>query len=551
MGSLVAAVPRTGEKPPVARAGVVPCRRTYGGSPRVGRTFRWRGLAMLSTLLLGAAAFGASGAQAQGWRPGPPLRSARWAHAVVELPSGRLLAAGGVPDAGPSGFQIHSDRAETLDLSWAAWTEVAPMPAEHRWQQQALRLSSGGVMLVGEHPAGSRTESHVFDERDGRWSASANSPQRRRFAAELVALDTDRVLYLAGYDGASDGEAFASAEIYRISTNRWEATGSLAEARFGLRAVLLTAGPLAGKVLACGGVVYDGRAPGGLATRASCEVYDPATGDWSVGPAMATSRSFFTLTTLADGRLLAVGGRQSAAPDLATSEIFDPQALTWRPTGAMPLGRARHVATLLPSGRVLVVGGATVDGGDPTAATAFYDPAVGSWAMGPAMLAARSDHGAHLGSDGRLIVVGGRGLDGMAMAETEVLDLGPDGDGPAVATATVAPTVTDMPTPTATDIPTTVPTLTSTVVPTVVVPIASPTAAGVAKVCPQLRGRVPEPVIAAAMADPARVMGYRLAVDPGKPVSTANPERTWLSLHSYGKAYERLSNGVEFKGGCP
>ncbi|MBK7780370.1 MAG: hypothetical protein IPJ58_06195 [Ardenticatenia bacterium] len=512
---------------------------------------RLPGLAMLSILLLFAVGFATPVVQAQGWRPGPSLRFARWAHAVIELPSGRLLAAGGVPDAGPSGFQIHSDRAETLDLSWVAWTEVAPMPAEHRWQQQALRLSSGGVMLVGEHPAGSRTESHVFDERDGRWSASANSPQRRRFAAELVALDADRVLYLAGYDGASDGEAFASAEIYRISTNRWEATGSLAEARFGLRAVLLTAGPLAGRVLACGGVVYDGRAPGGLATRASCEVYDPTSGVWSAGPAMGAARSFFTLTTLADGRLLAVGGRRSAAPNLASGEVFDPQALTWRPTGAMTSGRSRHTATLLPSGRVLVTGGATVDRGDPTAATTLYDPAVGSWAMGPAMSAERSDHGAQLGSDGRLIVVGGRGLDGMAMAETEVLDLGPDGDGPAVATATVAPTVTDMPTPTATDIPTTVPTLTSTVVPTVVVPIASPTAAGVAKVCPQLRGKVPEWVIAAALADPARVMGYRLAVDPGKPVSTANPERTWLSLHSYGKAYERLSNGVEFKGGCP
>jgi hypothetical protein len=536
------AAPRSGEKPPAVSAEDVRCRPQSGGLPSVDSVLRPHGVVMLSVLLLLClVVFATPAARAQGWRPGPPLRAARWAHALVELPSGRLLAAGGVPDSSRSGFQIHTDRAETLDLSWTTWTEVAPMPAEHRWQQQALRLSSGGVMLVGEHPAVSRTESHVFNERDGRWSASANSPLRRRFAAELVALDTDRVLYLAGYNGASDGESFASAEIYRISTNRWEDTGSLAEARFGLRAALLTAGPLAGRVLACGGVVYDGRAPGGLATRASCEVYDPTSGVWSAGPAMDSARSFFTLTKLADGRLLAVGGRQSAAPNLASGELFDPQALTWRPTGAMTSGRSRHTATLLPSGRVLVTGGATVDRGDPTAATTLYDPAVGSWAMGPAMLAARSDHGMHLGRDGRVIVVGGRGEDGEAMAATEILDLGPDGDGPAVATATEMATATQTAITTA-EVPTAGPPAG---------PTAGPTPVGVAKVCPQLRGKVPEPVIAAAMADPARVMGYGLRVDPGKPLSATNPERTWLSLHSYGKAYERLSNGVAFKGGCP
>jgi hypothetical protein len=351
-----------------------------------------------------------------------------------------------------------------------------------------------------------------------------------------------------GYDGAFGGEAYASAEIYRISTNRWQATGSMAEARFGLRAARLTTGPLAGKVLACGGVVYE---PNGLATRASCEVYDPERGLWSDGPTMAEGRSFFTLTKLADGRLLAVGGRRSASPNLATSEIFDPLTSTWSPSGAMALGRARHSADRLPSGRVLIAGGATVDGGDPTAATAYFNPVSGSWSTGPSMSVERSDHGSFLGSDGRVIVMGGRGWNGQAMAATEILDLGPDGDGPVVATATEAPTATDMPTPTATDIPTTVPTLTSTVVPTIAVPMASPTAAAVAKVCPQLRRKVPESVIAAALADPALVMGYRLAVDPGKPVSATNPERTWLSFHCYGKAFDRLTNGVEWKGGCP
>lgn len=438
----------------------------------------------------------------------------------ARLPSGRLLAAGGVPApaGGPVGPPIHSNRAELLDTAWTNWTEIAPMPAEHRWQQQALRLASGKVMVVGEHPDTSRGEAHFFDEVSGRWTASANSPERRRFAAELVALAADRVLYLAGYDGASDGESFTSAEdIYGVSTNQWEPTGSLAEARFGLRAVLLRTGPLAGRVLACGGMVYDGSAPDGLVSRASCEVYDPARGDWAAGPSMGAARSFFTLTELADGRLLAVGGRRSAAPDLASCEIFDPATVTWLPTAAMPSGRARHAATLLPSGRVLVTGSATGRRGDPTTDTAFFDPAAGTWVAGPAMIAARSDHGMQLGSDGRVIVVGGRDADGEAMAATEILDLGPDGDGPAVATATgvatatVVATATTVPTVMASETPTTVPTSTSTAVPTARNPDRQPHAGGGRQGLPPAAGQS-----AASGSGALPAAGGELTTTPGR-----------------------------------
>lgn len=550
MRRAIAAVSRRCTRLLITGTDAAPCDRAKRGTSTTEAIVRAPGLAMVAILILTATALVPATTHAQGWRPGPPMRAARWAHAVIELRSGRLLAMGGVPDpsAVQSGSPIHSARAETLDATWMAWTEISPMPAEHRWQQQALLLATGRVMVVGEHPAGSLPEAHFFDEGNGSWSSSANSPERRRFAAELVALDADRVLYLGGYDGASGGEAFASAEIYRISTNLWQATGSMAQARFGLRAVQLTTGPLADKVLACGGLVYGS---GGLETRTSCEVYDPARGLWSAGPAMAEGRSFFTLTKLADGRLLAVGGRQSGSSNLATSEIFDPQTLTWQPTGTMALGRARQTATLLPSGRVLLAGGSTVDGGNPTATTAYFDPAQGTWAIGPSMSAERSDHGMVLKSDGRVIVIGGRGSDGQAMAATEILDLGPDREGPVAATVTAVAMPTKVPSATATVVPTMVPASTSTRGPTADAPAASPIPSSAAKVCPQLRGKAPDSVIATAMADPARVMGYRLAVDPSKPVSAWNPERTWLSLHDYGKPYERLSNGVEFKGGCP
>lgn len=527
----------------------------------VGTGRRFLLAAALLACLASAATLAASGSvRAAGWRAGPPMQAARWAFALLELPSGRLLAAGGVPspDArGPLGPEIHGRRAELLDPSWRSWTEITPMPGEHRWQQQALRLASGRVMLVGEHPAVSPGQAHFFDEATGAWSSGATLPAERRFGAELLALDDDRLLYLAGYDGANLGRTFASAEIYRPSTDRWEPTGSLAQARFGLRAARLESGPLAGQILACGGVTYQLGAAGGLVARNSCEVYDPAQGRWSPGPAMGVERGFFTLTRLRDGRLLAAGGWTQAAGSLADCEIMDPTTLTWQATGSLPLGLSRHTATLLPSGRVLLTGGGRSDLEGPSTATAFFDPGTGAWTDGPAMLTARSDHGAHLGADGRLLVAGGRGPDGEALAATEILELGRDGDPPAPPTATPdpTPTATTAPPPSATAPPSPSASPAPPQVPSPTLPPPSPAAPtsppSAARVCPQLAGRAPAEAIARALAEPARVMGYGLLVDPGKPASPANPRRSWLSLHSYGKPYAALGNALEWKGGCP
>ena len=64
------------------------------------------------------------------------------------------------------------------------------------------------------------------------------------------------------------------------------------------------------------------------------EVYDPRTGATSPAASMGTPRAGHTLTPLADGTVLAVGGGGRAGP-LATAERFDPATGTWAPAGTM------------------------------------------------------------------------------------------------------------------------------------------------------------------------------------------------------------------------
>lgn len=106
----------------------------------------------------------------------------------------------------------------------------------------------------------------------------------------------------------------------------------------------------------------------------------------------------FTLTTLKDGRVLAVGGYGAAA----LCELYDPQTGRWAATGSLAVARSGQTATLLDDGTVLVTGGNI-----GTASAELYDPATGTWsAVGP-MISPRYDHVATLLDDGRVLVVGG------------------------------------------------------------------------------------------------------------------------------------------------
>ena len=119
---------------------------------------------------------------------------------------------------------------------------------------------------------------------------------------------------------------------------------------------------------------------------------------------MNVDRISFTGTLLRDGRVLVVGGHSPTAVQ-ASAELYDPATGRWTLTGSLRTPRRNHTATLLADGTVLVAGGSNSSGWPRSAE--LYDPARGRWRRAAAMTTAREHATATLLGNGRVLVAGG------------------------------------------------------------------------------------------------------------------------------------------------
>ncbi|HEX5810463.1 MAG TPA: galactose oxidase-like domain-containing protein, partial [Pseudonocardia sp.] len=136
-----------------------------------------------------------------------------------------------------------------------------------------------------------------------------------------------------------------------------------------------------GKVLYTGGAPDVNTATTAKATAAAIDLTagSPA---WRQIPAMHNARIYHTLTMLADGTVLALGGEQSSDQSIVTSgvlpaEIWNPASETWTSVAPMAAARNYHsTAVLMPDARVLVAGGGHyINSGGPGQFSAqFYSP---------------------------------------------------------------------------------------------------------------------------------------------------------------------------------
>jgi len=112
---------------------------------------------------------------------------------------------------------------------------------------------------------------------------------------------------------------------------------------------------------------------GGNVVVSSAELYNPATGTFTVTGSLTTARFVHTATLLSNGQVLIAGGQATLnGNSLSSAELYNPTTGTFKSTGNMTTARDDHTATLLPNRQVLITGG--WGSGSALASAELYSP---------------------------------------------------------------------------------------------------------------------------------------------------------------------------------
>lgn len=270
-------------------------------------------------------------------------------------------------------------------------------------------LSNGKVLIAGGARDGNATSTaELYDPASGTWTNTG--PMRvNRQTHTATLLPNGKVLVAGGYNGDSSFTGLNSAEVYDPATGSWTLVAPMNHNHFLHAATLL----MTGKVLVVGNW-------NNSLAETNAEIFDPATGGWTDTAGLNTPRAAARMTLLPNGKVLLVGGMTYSSGYLDSTELYDPAAGTWTVGNPMSVARQGHTANLLPDGRVLVTGGSSY--GLYYASMEFYEPNTGNWATATnQMTSARVGHSATLLPNGKVLLVGGL-LDGNALTTAEVFD---------------------------------------------------------------------------------------------------------------------------------
>jgi hypothetical protein len=284
------------------------------------------------------------------WTSGGFLLGARYYNASILLDDGRILTVGG--------FEEPFVAPEIYDPSTETSTWLPDVPDQFGGGVGLAKLPGNQVLAIS-------SRSFVLDVAKKTWAEVF--PDQWRNAAQLAPIAGGKVLVAGGDDGA---ENLSTAEIFDPATKTFTKAGTMNVARDG-GIVQPIAG---GKVLVAGGISAD------FVPVSSAEVWDPTTGNWTLTPPMTAEHSFCRSEVLKDGRVIVMGGDVDGGITDAT-DLYDPATNKWVYAGAMTGTRDEFASALLPSGKVVISGGSN---GPPVNITEIFDPLkVGLACTGP------------------------------------------------------------------------------------------------------------------------------------------------------------------------
>lgn len=327
------------------------------------------------------------------------MTAARFDHAAVLLPSGRVLIVGGIERNG-----VMQPGAELFDPATRRFTATGKPLAQHGWGVTATLLRDGKVLVAGgstgcDSPCYTAS-AELYDPATGRFAPTGKMTVPRA-EARAVLLRTGEVLFVGGTP-VTESNPVLSAELYNPSTGTFRSLGAthLSDAtqitllNDGRALVVGSSGtdlydPSTGRFTRTGAMtvprskfggallpdgrvlVAGGQAGGAWGTRVtSTQIYDPRTGGFLPGPDLNENRFKLSkaVVSLKDGRVLIAGGAEQP-------EVYDPNSRAFFPVGGAKLdGFCFSTATLLNDGRVLLAGGYARPGGSGVNHAWLYQP---------------------------------------------------------------------------------------------------------------------------------------------------------------------------------
>ena len=310
----------------------------------------------------------------------------------------------------------------------AAWLPAGDLVLG-RAQTNLAHLGGNKVLVVGNDNVcspGAAWEDSVRAELgdplalEWKQTASLRSP-RDRFV--LAALPDGRALVTGGTSAEDEvgPRSYSSTYLFDAESGSWSRSGLLYTARSDPAGAVLADG----RVIVAGGYYSDLPADPRRRTLNGTEIFDRTTGEWTRTAAATANRYGAAAVTLADGRVLMVGGWpfvEGEAPALgqplpvSSAEVYDPATGRWQLNDGPELARSEFVLVALPDGGALIAGGRVyIDAGDfgymrePTASAERFNPTPrgGFWTPTADMSVAAADRTGVVLANGQVLVAGG------------------------------------------------------------------------------------------------------------------------------------------------
>lgn len=337
----------------------------------------------------------------------------RFIHRTAKLHDGRVLLTGGQAANAPA--SVITNSVDAFNPADNSVSPVAPMTIR-RWSHTATTLADGRVLVTGGRTASTSATgvvlatAEIYDPATNAWTetAGAMSVGRRSHAATL--MPDGKVLISGGGSGVSTSSSMplASVELFDPATGMFTVIGNMTQPRSAHSAFLLDDGT----VLITGGSTGMGT----LYPTTTAEVYNPADNSFTaVGP-MNYSHLAQLPGKLRDGRIVLgaayYNDTHTSAGGVITaeSEIYTPDTRSFTVIPRMFKPRIDIGALGLLDGTLLIAGGVTTSKTYPSIfqpTSEVYDPAAGAWKLSGIMSTGRDEFSGLLLDDGRAIISGG------------------------------------------------------------------------------------------------------------------------------------------------